>query len=532
MQMASFRYLIFSGLCILLFGCAQVGTISGGEKDISAPKPVEGKTTPPSASTNFSTNEIRITFDEFFKLNNPAQNIKMVPPHAQIDAEMKGKVLSLSWKDTLKSNQTYAVYLNGAVKDLTEGNDSIMQYVFSTGSVLDSLNYVVSVADAYSNTTLEKILVALFDPETKELINFGQTNNKGVATLTYLSAGTYELIAFHDLNGDLELQPNEPIGFSSNGNITVHPDSSNYMVDPLLLFSPEKEPEIRTIKYFAPGSIVIGSTREIVNETLYLNGVKVDSSQYVQLSEDSLKVFVNSDTSFRAEIILNSDFVNDTVSCRVVKGRKRPVLIKCVNSDKTFAPSESIRFEVGDFISAIDTSNVVILNEKDSSLISNDVISWEKNEITLNIPREEFMEINLEFKDGAIQTLNGVAYKTNFSITLNPARKYGNIVVTMDYETPIILELFDRKGLVEKWTLDAPNTPLTISELSPGNYTFRVVLDENGNGKWDTGNYKLRKQPEIIEYYTKPTTVRANWDVEIELIPTSELTEDDEESAE
>ncbi|MCH2223420.1 MAG: Ig-like domain-containing protein [Crocinitomicaceae bacterium] len=528
--MASFRYLVFSGLSLLLFGCAQIGTLSGGEKDTSAPKPIEDKTTPPSASTNFSSNKIKITFDEFFKLNNPNQNVKMVPPHAQVNVEMKGKTLALSWKDTLKSNQTYAIYLNGAIKDLTEGNDSTMQYVFSTGSVLDSLTYTVSVVDAYSNAPMDKILVALFHPETKELISFNKTNNKGLSTLNYLAPGNYELLAFNDLNGDLELQPNEHVGFPNKKVITIHPDSANRATEPLLLFNPEAKPEIRTIKYVPPGSIIIGSTQEIKNETLYLNGNKVNSSQYIHLNQDSLKLFVSADTSFRAEIILNSDLVNDTVSCRVVKGRKKPVLVKCINSDNTFSPSESIRFEVGDLITMIDTSKVTILNEKDSSLISNEVISWDKNEITLNISWEEFTQIQVEFGNQAIQTVNGSAYKTNYPITLNPARKYGSIIVALNYESSIILELYDGTGLVEKLMLDAPNTPLTISELSPGNYTFRVILDENGNGKWDTGNYERRKQPETIEYYSKPTTVRANWDVEVELIPISEVTEEDEES--
>jgi uncharacterized protein (DUF2141 family) len=61
------------------------------------------------------------------------------------------------------------------------------------------------------------------------------------------------------------------------------------------------------------------------------------------------------------------------------------------------------------------------------------------------------------------------------------------------------------------------NKQLIIPELNPGNYTFRIVIDEHENGKWDTGNFETTTYPEIIHTFSEVTNVRANWDVDLKL---------------
>ena len=55
--------------------------------------------------------------------------------------------------------------------------------------------------------------------------------------------------------------------------------------------------------------------------------------------------------------------------------------------------------------------------------------------------------------------------------------------------------------------------------LKPADYYLRVVLDENGNGKWDTGNYKDDVQPEMVYYYQKEIACKAKWDVTLNWNP-------------
>lgn len=50
--------------------------------------------------------------------------------------------------------------------------------------------------------------------------------------------------------------------------------------------------------------------------------------------------------------------------------------------------------------------------------------------------------------------------------------------------------------------------------LLPAKYYARLVFDRNGNGKYDTGNYALKQQPEEVVYFSKGIKLKRNWDME------------------
>jgi len=52
-----------------------------------------------------------------------------------------------------------------------------------------------------------------------------------------------------------------------------------------------------------------------------------------------------------------------------------------------------------------------------------------------------------------------------------------------------------------------------IKYISPGKYYFRAIIDTNGNGVWDTGDYDADCQPEAVYYYPKEIECKAKWDV-------------------
>lgn len=51
--------------------------------------------------------------------------------------------------------------------------------------------------------------------------------------------------------------------------------------------------------------------------------------------------------------------------------------------------------------------------------------------------------------------------------------------------------------------------------LKPGDYFLRLFYDANGNGRWDTGDFRQGIQPEKVVYHPERITLRANWDTEI-----------------
>ena len=60
--------------------------------------------------------------------------------------------------------------------------------------------------------------------------------------------------------------------------------------------------------------------------------------------------------------------------------------------------------------------------------------------------------------------------------------------------------------LKEKTVIDFPL-------ITAGEYSLRVIYDENGNGKWDSGKFLQGKQPERVSYYTEKLDVRAGWEL-------------------
>jgi len=129
--------------------CAQVKMPTGGPRDEEPPKILA--TSPKNLSTNTKPEKITIQFDEYFQLDNPAQNITFSPPLDKTPEFIpKGKSLVIKMpKDTLEENTTYAVNFGAAIKDNNEGNiQDSFTYVFSTGPYIDSLFFAVKVIQA------------------------------------------------------------------------------------------------------------------------------------------------------------------------------------------------------------------------------------------------------------------------------------------------------------------------------------------------------------------------------------------------
>ncbi|MDH6305913.1 hypothetical protein M2459_002700 [Parabacteroides sp. PF5-5] len=64
-----------------------------------------------------------------------------------------------------------------------------------------------------------------------------------------------------------------------------------------------------------------------------------------------------------------------------------------------------------------------------------------------------------------------------------------------------------RKGWVEKGGV-------LFMNLKPDKYYVRLVIDENENFKWDTGNYAEKRQPEKVIYCPSMFNIMKNWEVE------------------
>ena len=113
------KYLALSCISIYIFtSCALQGSISGGPQDKKPPVYSPTESNPPANTIHFKEKEIKLKFDEFFKLNNPSQTISVIPNSIKINALAHDKTLHLSIIGELDSSTTYAIYMNKTIQNI------------------------------------------------------------------------------------------------------------------------------------------------------------------------------------------------------------------------------------------------------------------------------------------------------------------------------------------------------------------------------------------------------------------------------
>ena len=118
------KNLLLLSILSLLISCASIDLPPGGDRDTQAPRIVSSS--PDSAETFFTGDQIKITFNEYFTLNNFNQSLIVSPPLAsQPKTTIRGKSLLLQINEPLLPNTTYQFYFDDGIKDLNYQNNTL-----------------------------------------------------------------------------------------------------------------------------------------------------------------------------------------------------------------------------------------------------------------------------------------------------------------------------------------------------------------------------------------------------------------------
>ncbi|MFZ9589310.1 MAG: hypothetical protein ACO28V_06225, partial [Chitinophagaceae bacterium] len=150
-----------------------------------------------------------------------------------------------------------------------------------------------------------------------------------------------------------------------------------------------------------------------------------------------------------------------------------------------------------------------------------------QKKITLATPWKEGTKYNLIIeKDFATDTLDNSILKTDtLDFTAKREADYGSIdlkVENIDSSIHPIVFLTKNTKTYLKQSLEKNRYRIKLFE--PGDYEVKILFDNNKNGKWDTGDYWKKIQPEKVVARKKPISIRANWDNEI-LIDLNQINE-------
>jgi len=106
---------------------------------------------------------------------------------------------------------------------------------------------------------------------------------------------------------------------------------------------------------------------------------------------------------------------------------------------------------------------------------------------------------------------------------LRPEAEYGDLTIkienfeTLESPETYFYELRTPDGM-ELGRGTVQDSLIQFKQLISGKYNFLVTEDLNQNGKWDSGDYLSRKQPERIFTPEGGISVKTSWETEIPMV--------------
>jgi hypothetical protein len=565
---------IFIILISLLAACAKIIAPTGGPRDAQPPK--AQKFTPANLQTHFHEHLIKIGFDEYIVLNNPNDNVIISPPMLTMpEFSVQGKSLIIKFIDTLAPNTTYNLGFSNCIKDFHEGNTiPFFQYIFSTGATIDSFSMSGSVLNAETHAGESNCMIMLYInnedslPLTTRPDYVTKSENNGIFTFNHIKAGRYKIFALKDINNNLIYDlPNEAIAFLDNPveavvmlksdtvlqdtishDTTSFDSNANHLKQDISAISEADSAQIKLYLFTAK------DTGQKLDK--YLNPEKglyrfpyknhftnfaaeqlapIDPVPYLQQINgtcDTITWYFQADVPELLQFLFTTDNIyRDTVLLNPYKaaraGRGTRTIDKLAVTAsylENYYRNPELRFSYP--IKPVDSCSATLIKKRKTG---NDTIP-----LTFSIPDtlmirlpllltlEEKMPYELLLRDSIFFGYNNLTNDSlKFSFTTKSEKDYGDLHINFKPErqnVDYIILLQTGSGTLLQKEVVRGDMSLNYLHLEPGSCKITVIEDENGNGTWDTGDYRTKRQPERILFFDKPITIRGFWDLEEDFI--------------
>ncbi|MBQ4034959.1 MAG: hypothetical protein II623_05825, partial [Paludibacteraceae bacterium] len=135
-------------------------------------------------------------------------------------------------------------------------------------------------------------------------------------------------------------------------------------------------------------------------------------------------------------------------------------------------------------------------------------------EIDMQFSSEKLYRVRID--SGMVKDLSGFANKERLESQFKYKKKsdYSNLDLNIkNVQTPAFAELLNANEVVLR-TVPVNGNKVRFENLDPSDYFVRLTEDANNDGKWTTGDYDKKVEPENTYYYPSKITLRANWDRE------------------
>ncbi len=467
-------------LLCLLQGCANIVPPSGGKKDEIPPKLLS--VTPPDSQLNIKVRKLELRFDEYVVVNDAAKEIQIAPilpiPPVVIVANKK---VTVTLPDTLlMDSTTYRISFGKAIQDLHENNPFTgYHYLFSTGSYFDSLWLKGKVLNALTGLPDTGAFVLLYAASVSDTavvrekpLYAVRADATGQFRIEGLPPRNFRIYALHDKNDNLRYDGEEErIAFTTT---IVRPQEDSLLHEPLRTFRELVPPDTADTEDL-PGTA--GGKPSISGKNSRQDNKKENEPLTYQVPVDT------SDLDKRTLDITKPLIVTSNLE------------LAELNADRITLVYDSSGVEVSVNIALqIDTAD-----RKTFKIITD----WRQD-----------AAYTLRLLKGFIRDSAGTeAMPSRYSFRTKYEDDYAKVQINVAaayYGNKHILMVTNGPDTVHHSPVT--DTVVRLSYLTEGSYSLRIIIDENENGQWDTGDLLDQVQPEWVIPHSEAVKVRSGWE--------------------
>ena len=521
-------------ILLLVASCANRVNPTGGQKDTSAPELVEA--IPSQRTTEMKDKEIRLRFDEYIQLNDFQGQFIISPLTSKLpEVKVGKKELVITLPDSLLPNTTYTLSFGKSIVDVHEANPLVdFQYVFSTGSYIDSLEMNGEVYDASTLALLKNITVLVYRktgsieddslPFLRKPDYFARTNDKGVFSIRNMAAGNYLVFGLDDKNNNYKCDnPQEEAFAFLDFPVTV---PSTTVLKLMLSVQEAAQTRIARVSRIDRQSLAIGFNRG--SDSISFSGWNGEAwnGQLFFWSEqhDTLKLFQQPEADSIKLLVADQGVVFDTVRVMMApaKGVKEPAMkvrILLRSSPATAGPAADAVFgTLHPITDGLDSVEVVEDSAK-AVTMKLEPENGVQGRFKLRFPWKEGARYRLKFYPGAVTDIFNVTNDTTtFEFTVPDEKSSAMLSIKTEGLTSgkqYLLQLTNEKfELIRQFKLSGDSS-ISLSHLPAATMRLRVITDVDRNNRFTLSHYGRRRQPEPVYIYPETLTLRANWEQEV-----------------
>lgn len=510
--------------------CATPSSPTGGARDTIGPVLVPEETTP-NFQTNFRPTEIVLTFDEWVE-QDPKQEILISPPLELGEDNVpylrrRSLVIPLQGLK-LRDSVTYVVNVGSAIKDLNEGNPTEnLRFVFATGPVLDSSTVSGTLVEDFSGEPIDGATFTLYGnlADTAALTEnptyFARSDEEGKFTVYNIKPGKYRAVG-----------------------LVRNPAATNYYVDLTGTFKPLSVGFLDTIITVGDGNTAVGTvrlspvpipTRVIGLDTSALGEIFITMNQpaegidlltgrddYLRNNDkDTIKLFYRERSADTIYVGRNATF-NDTIFLAATGSPvARPLDVVLGPKPRIFVKTGPV-FTFNQPLASIDTTLISLRKDTfpEGVPYTYKIDTTFPGQISFQTSWDLTKPYLLDILPGALTSWSGSQNKDTIlrEFNLDGPDKFGTLTLnieSLDSTSNYILRLLEKEKIVantRRYVSQQSNYTASFEGLKPGTYSLEIIYDVNGNQRYDSGDFLLGRQPELVRRF-EIQALKADWEV-------------------